>query len=381
MKVGNQHKTMNGTLSKRAKQSAANITEVNTAGGFAMARRVTEPRRRLPGGWQMQDVLWCYGDCMYADGKAILPDAHGICWHQGEGYYLRASGRESQFALGKPNLRPVEGLYGQAGKYGEHELRPGRHPGEAEAVGDFFGRVCTAFRETAGGYAGYHAMGMMFAYAARPEILAKYGTFPGLWLEGEAAAGKTRFAEWLMHLQGFRASAGIGLRCCDQAGLAQQLENYSSLALWGDEYRPGLGKAKDALIRASTKAGAKPRSAKGARRPIGTTLLMVGEAPPGAGMGSRFSSVHLSAAQRRGDHMNWMEATKDCFFVFWRLAMERREEFVALLACWLEAYLRTELPGMDARKKLARGIGYGGWKAMSSLIERGAFAEFMRVRQ
>lgn len=79
--------------------------------------------------------------------------------------------------------------------------------------------------------------------------------------------------------------------------------------------------------------------------------------------------------------MNWMEATKDCFFVFWRLAMERREEFVALLACWLEAYLRTELPGMDARKKLARGIGYGGWKAMSSLIERGAFAEFMRVRQ
>ena len=332
----------------------------------------------LPAGWRMEDVLWFYGDCVYAPGGvALLPDEEGIYWYDDEGYYPTALGREAMFAQGKPNLRTAEGLVRKepvAGSEQAYELKPGRKKGEEEVLREFFIEVCQAFYDTVGGYEGWLAMGMVFAYAAGPEIFAKYGLFPGLWVHGQAGGGKTMLTEWTMHLQAFLMSAGIGLLATTTTvGLQQQLENYSSLALWGDEYRQGrIKEEKESLIRDSFNRQQSVKwTVDGKPRQMRTTFAVSGESTASdAALRSRFAHVQVSKAKRRVERMGWMQANKQNFFVFWRLAMERREEFVGMLGRALEAWMAgPALAGMDEREKMVHGIGYASWKAMSYLLE------------
>ena len=238
------------------------INQVEFAGAMEVKRRAAtvaatgEPVKEspLPRGWKMRDTLWFYGDCVYAEGQVLQADDDGIYWYEGEGYYPTVMGREAEFAQGKPKLRPNEGLYRKALIAGEpqaYELRLGRPKDEAAVTREFFLAVVKAAYETVGGYDGWLAIGMMLAYAAGPEIFAKYALFPGHWVHGQAASGKTLWCEWLMHLLGFNISSGIGLLATTTTvGLQQQLENYSSLALWADEYRQGtIKEEKEALLR------------------------------------------------------------------------------------------------------------------------------------
>ena len=363
------------------------INQVESVGAFAVRRaamlgvRPPPPtpaaKGLLPKGWKMLDLLWFYGDCVYAHGAVLQPDGDGIYWHQEDGYYPTAGGREAEFAQRKPNMRPEEGLYRKPGELGtepSYEMKPGRPQDEGAVMREFFSETCRAFFDTVGGYDGWLAMGMVLAYAAGPEIFAKYGFFPGLWVHGQAGSGKTITVEWAMYLQGFAVSAGIGLLATTTTvGLQQQLENYSSLALWGDEYRQGkIKEEKESLIRDSFNRQQSVKwTVDGKPRQMRTTFLVSGESTASdAALRSRFAHVQVSKARRKIDHMPWMQANKGCFFVFWRAIMERREEFVGMLARGLEDWLASPaLAGMDEREKMVHGIGYASWRAANFLFE------------
>src|ERR1700744_4082105 len=94
-------------------------------------------------------------------------------------------------------------------------------------------------------------MGSIFAFSAAPEIFEKHRQFPGLWLHGQMSSGKTKVAEWLMHLAGYAlAQGGIGLMKATAVGLMQETENYSNQPLLVDEYRAGkIHESVEAVLR------------------------------------------------------------------------------------------------------------------------------------
>jgi len=357
------------------------INQVESVGAFVVKRPAVAPAQKkeaaasdLPAGWKMQEVLWFFGDCVYGPGgKALQADADGIYWYEGEGYYPTLMGREAQFVQGRPNMRPTEGLMRKGD--GAYEFKAGRTKSEEDILREFFVHVCTAFKDSVGGYEGWLAMGMILAYAAGPEIFAKYGLFPGLWVHGQASSGKTMFTEWLLHLQGFLMSAGMGLvsKTTTVVGMQQQLENYASMALWGDEYRQGkIAEDKESLIRDSyNRQQAVKWTIDGKPRQMNTTFTVSGESTSSdAALRSRFVHVQVSKARRVVEHLDWMQANKECFVVIWRALMERREEFVRLMARGLGDWLETTaLTGMDQREKMVHGIGYASWLAACFLFE------------
>ncbi len=344
--------------------------------------------------------LWFYGDCAYCDGQLLERDRDNLYTVDGEGYFLAERGRESEFALRQPMLRPGVQLgdlltRADLAEFSEppapksvaerKQTTPGPQDpktqktrvetvrdlfSETELLRAYFQEVSRRLVDTAGGYEAYLAMGAIFAYAAAPEIFAAYGLFPGLWVHGQMESGKTKFTEWLLHLAGFNVTAGISAMKSTTVGILQESQNYSNLPLWIDEYRNR--EVSDDKVGGFRDAYNRPPPVKwnpeGIQRKIKTAYVISGESTSSdAATRSRYPHVQISAARRKQNHLIWFTRHQKNFFVFWRLLMERRAEFVLGVFKYLKLFL-TGQHLLSEREKMVHGIDWAALRAMADLV-------------
>ena len=312
--------------------------------------------------------IWFFDDCAYANGTRLRSDGHGIYWHRGQGYYLACKGRESHFLQGRPAMLPdqsvAELLECSDWKNGVEDKT------SIGLLRAFFREICQRLTETLGGSEGLLTLGSMFAYAAAPEIFKQYGFFPGLFIHGQRGSGKTKLTSWLMAVWAFPMQSGISLteRTSTAVGMLQELENYSNLPVWFDEYRDHqIDPGKVSVIRNGfDRVGQAKWSQDGKQREIRTAPVVSGESTSSdAATRSRYPHVQVSAHQRIVNHLTWFTANRDNFFLLGRLLMEQRVEFVPMLLKFLDTWkAQPTLRDVDEREKMIHGIAYAAWMAM-----------------
>lgn len=363
------------------------INQVSSVGWF--------PVKNSAGKWKNADGvlegIWFCEDCAICGGEILLPDEDGIYWRDREGYYLGHRGREGKFLQGKPRMRPELKIgackLGLPSQVEEPEtqneskkknpkggtrpkIRP--VPSEMESYREFFEEICRKFYETIGGYEAWLCLGAMFAYGVAPEVFDEKHLFPGLWLHGQMGSGKTEFTGWLMHFWGFHPDKGGISMKATAVGLTIQSENYSNVPLWFDEYRKSnLNEDKEAVLRDSYNREVSPKwSPDGQQRSMKTSLVVSGEGTSSdAATRSRFPHAQVSAADRVENHLEWMNEHKEYFFLFARLLLLRRAEFVKLFRNRLGDWMgTTELRGVSEREKIVHGIDWAAFTAMTDLI-------------
>ena len=329
--------------------------------------------------WKIQDGIEFMGDCAYDRGKLVLQDKEGIYWVGGAGYYLSPKGRETPFCQGLPMMRPDYDLARRANGTWEVVKTEVRDL-KSELTAQFFSELCLRFYDAVASYEGYLAMGAMFAYSAAPEIYDQYGLFPGLWVHGQMSSGKTKVVEWLMRIRGFNRSQGVSLQEGTPVGLLCDNENYSNEPVWVDEYQPAQIKPeKEAILQDAYNRGVSSKwlPPDAVQRTMRTSFIVSGESTSSkAALRSRYAHIQVSAAKRKqhlGDkereHLEWMEASKEAFFVLGRFLHEHRAEFVGLVQDHLEEWLSSpQAQSLNEREKMVHGIDWASWQAMAGLI-------------
>jgi hypothetical protein len=370
------------------------MNEVNAMGWHPVKRFIGKTETwdsTTPG---LLSGIWFYGDCAYHEGKLLEKDRDNIYTVDGVGYFVSERGRESEYALGKPRLHPGVRLGDllTLSDIEEFKHKPAPLPaaqqtappkkgepmaslkfGEDELLKSYFEEVCHRLYETCGGYESHLAMGAVFAYAAAPEIFSAYGLFPGLFVHGQMSSGKTKFTEWLMHLVGFDShgmKAGISAIKSTAVGILQESQNYSNLCLWIDEFRQGqvtedkVGIFRDAFNRQPPVKW----NPEGIQRKIRTAYVISGESTSSdAATRSRYPHVQISASRRINNHLAWFTVQKKNLFVFQRVLMERRAEFVAGLFKYLKLWV-TKSGLTNEREKIVHGIDWAAWRALADLL-------------
>ncbi len=323
--------------------------------------------------------IWFCDECAIADGQVLRPDEDGIYWWQGEGYYLNTRGRESSFIQGRPKMWPGLVLTKQDNDWQltEPDTTKGGAQREARHLAEFYREVSAKLFDTFGGYEGWLAMGAMFAFAAGPEIFGRHGFFPGLFGHGQMGSGKTKSMELLMHLWGFERQSGIALLGKGTAvGLLQELENYSNLPLWADEFKAGqVDEGKEATLKDAYNRLSSPKwSPDGIQRKINTMFVVTGESTSSdPAMQSRYAHVLVSATKRLANHLEWLDRHKGKFFVFGRWLLMNREALVTRLHENLAEWMGGVSMGkMDDRQKLLHGIHWASFASVTSLIDEQA---------
>jgi len=242
-----------------------------------------------------------------------------------------------------------------------------------EMLRSHFREVCARFYDTLGGFEGYIGLGAMFAYAAAPELFAGCGFFPGLWIHGQMESGKTLVTEWLMACWGFRMSSGIGIIKATPVGLLQEAQNYSNLPIWLDEFRQAeVGTEKISILRdAYNRQPPAKWSVTGIQRRMKTMYVVSGESTSlDAAVRSRYTHIQVAAQRRLANHLAWFTAQKKNFFVFGRLLMERRGEFVKQVHFFIGQWLKNPLTAtLNEREKMGHGIHWASWMAMCALLQ------------
>jgi hypothetical protein len=335
------------------------------------------------------------GDSAFApDGTELIADEEGVYRLDGMGYLLGEKGRESKFLQGKPMMRPrfnaaTDALvdFGEAWPPSGPVVE-GRVPAptEAEVIGELFRQVCLRLNETIGGMEGMMMAGSLLAYAAAPEIFAKYQAFPGLWVHGEASSGKSTLIGWLMSLWGFNQHKGFGLLSnTSTVGLQMLLEQYSNLPVWLDEFRDfQVDPFKLGMIRSCCYRD-EPAKFK-VEREIRTAFIVSGESTTqDAATRGRFPHAQVATSRRQVNHMAWFQAHEKYFFLITREVLRRRAEFIGLVMGALERWMVD--PALDdevnERAKLIHGISAAAWYGTVGLLqshsaqEMGEFRRFM----
>ena len=337
----------------------------------------------------VQAGLWLFDECGFAsDGPIILPDEDGVIQYDGDIYVLARKGREADFAHGRPKMRPwltldesepwlkaMESV--EVVNLDKSEWEPAS--AAMPVLSGFFREACRRFFDTAGGLGGFLAVGSMLGYAAGPEFFQRYSCLPAIFIPGQMGSGKTFFCNWLMGIQGYQPEEGckgLGLGKGSRVtpvGLCQQLENYSSMALWFDEYRQyEISDEKVSIIRdAYDRQLAGKWTPDGVQRVIRTTPIVSGETDTSdAATRSRYTHLQISASQRLGNHVNWMRDNRQYFFFFWRHLMVHRPEFVrmvmTLAADWFTSAATKEIP---ERSRVTYSLAYAAFRAASVLFE------------
>jgi hypothetical protein len=328
--------------------------------------------------------LWFFGDCAYSSqGQLILPDSDDVIQFDGEIYILSRKGRESNFEHGRPQMRleldPLTVKWET--KDWEESARCTMELGLKEKdrtkiLSAFFQETCRRFHDTVGDMGGWLAVGTMLGYAAGPEFFEQQGKMPSIFMPGEMGSGKTVFANWLMGFHGFENTKGLGLgqgSRTSPVGLCQSLENYSSVAVWFDEYRQyEISPEKLSIIRDSyDRQLANKWSPDGKQRVIRTTPLVSGETDTSdAATRSRYVHQQISASQRIGNHMDWMQQHRRHFVFFWRHLMEHRPEFVKMVMSQVSNWFNgPETSSIPERSRVTYSLAYAAFVAASVLFE------------
>lgn len=352
------------------------------------------------GGGQPARGIWFYNGCAI-DGKGgpwLLPDADGIIWHEGLGYATSSKGRELDFAHGRPTMLLKRGEDNQAvvlpfepdkseWQPESHEIHGGGKSREA-LLGGFFREVCRRFYDTAGGPGGLMAVASVLGYAVGPEFFEQLGCLPSTFIPGEMGSGKTFFSNWLMGFQGYAPTKGLGLgkgSFVTVPGLCAQLENYSSLAVWFDEYREHeITPEKIAVIRAAyDRQLANKWTPDGVQRVIRTTPLISGETTTSdPATHSRYMQLQLSRQDRLADHLTWLRDNRGDFVRFWMYIMENRPLFIEMVmknvAGWFTSKATENMP---ERSRATYALAYGTFMALVGIFESHTLTEIESFKQ
>jgi hypothetical protein len=338
------------------------------------------------GGVETERGIWFYDECAYVDGELILPDEDGIFWHAGEGYAFARKGREAEFIHGRPRMRPeVKKL--KLDRTGWADAGKEKPPTE---TGGFFREVCRRFHDSAGGYEGWLAVGAVLAFAAAPEIFKRRKMFPGFWVSGQMGGGKTTFVSWLMSILGFTVESGLGLisKSVTAVGIMCQLENYSNLPVWLDEFRSAMitsdKESKEAILRDMyNRQLAAKWTPDGFQRTIRTAALVSGESTSGdAATRSRYPHILISEQRRLANHYEWMQRHQEWFFMFWRTIMERRAEFVEAVLAQIDFWMASgELEQVSSRDRITHAVAYAAFAAATVIFESHSAMEVSEFRK
>jgi hypothetical protein len=188
-------------------------------------------------------------------------------------------------------------------------------------------------------------------------------------------SGKTTLVSWILALQGFSKDAGFSLnsKSVTPVGMSMQLENYSNLALWFDEFRAAtVGEEKLAVVRDSyNRQAAVKWTHDGVNRVIRTAPLVSGESTTDdAAARSRYPHVQVSEGRRRANHLKWFDANKGNFFVFFREILRRREEFLKLVMAQMDAWSASEdTAKLPKREMSTHAVPYAAFRAVAVMFE------------
>ena len=390
--------------------SAGNIelqmlhSDVSSNAAYKVARLVEycgwhalrEGHRPALGG--LLNGIWFNDECGFTtDGKILIPDEDGVIQHAGEIFVLARKGREADFAHGRPKMRPRETMTGGEPWLNAMEtvitVKPDQTEWEETSRGlpvlsGFFREMCRRFHDTAGGPGGFLAVGSVLGYAAGPEFFEHYGCLPSIFTPGQMGSGKTFFCNWLMGIPGYQPTKGMGLGKGSRVtpvGLCQQLENYSSIPVWFDEYRQyEISDEKVSIIRDSyDRQLANKWTPDGVQRVIRTTPIVSGETDTSdAATRSRYTHLQLSASQRIGNHVDWMRDNRQYFFFIWRQLLTRRADFVEMVMRVATEWFKAEdTKGIPERSRVTYALAYAAFAAATVIFESHGPAEVEAYRK
>jgi hypothetical protein len=227
----------------------------------------------------------------------------------------------------------------------------------------------------------------VLGYLAAPELFAKQNNFPSVWISGQMGSGKSTFVGWLMSLAGFRVPSGMGLisKNVSAVGIACQLENYSNLPLWLDEFRQNqIPPEKEPLLRDSyNRQLAGKWTPDGIQRVIRTMPIVSGESTSSdAAMRSRYPQVLISEQRRLANHFEWMQAHHEFFFLIWRELLVRRREFVAYTLKQVDFWLgHPDLARVQDRVRVSHSVCYAAFTAAAAMLASHGGQELIEYRK
>ena len=331
--------------------------------------------------------LWFMDECVYTpEGETLMPDDDGIFWYDTEGYALSRKGRELDFIQGRPQMRPEVNVANVEFDTGDWDPMA-REIHRTNPLGGFFREVCRRFSDSAGGPEGWMSVGSILGFAAAPEVFARQGNFPSVWVAGQMGSGKTTYVAWLMSVCGFQLKSGMGLisKNVTAVGIACQLENYSNVPLWLDEFRQHqIAADKEPMLRDSYgRLLAGKWTPDGIQRAIRTMTVISGESTSSdAATRSRYPHVLLSESKRIGNHHGWMHSHQEFFALFFRELLIRRREFVALVLKQIDMWMaHPDLQAVSSRDRITHAVSYAAMAAASVLFESHDSGEITAFRR
>jgi hypothetical protein len=257
------------------------------------------------------------------------------------------------------------------------------HGGKPEdrVLADLFHEMCTDMFYTIGGYEAWLMLGLVFGYAAAPELL-KRGGHPSPWIFGKMSGGKTTIARWLMRIWGFKHLDGVTIDDrTTPVGMNRFLAQYSCLPVWFDEYRANHNDPqKEAVLRGAfdRNSGAKgladhsnrTRSAK-----IHTSPIVTGEGSSSdAATRSRYGHINVSERRRIGDGgARYERVQTECrfYYLIGHFLMSNRPKFVTnmLELCdnWMsDPKIRARI--VNERVRFVYGVAWSAFITLSRMF-------------
>ena len=323
-------------------------------------------------GYHAKSGLWFFGDCAFGpDGNVIEADQNNIFWHGGIGYQVDSSiiERGTTFEQGAPLMLSPHGA--------------GTHTDSKVDIEELFHGVCWDMFYTVGGYDAWLILGLVFAYAAAPELFARFGGHPSVWLAGITSEGKTTIARWLMRVWGFKHLTGIRInKGTTYVAMNRNLAQYSCLPVWFDEYRKAeIDPDKEAVLRGafdrnSASKGLMDHSNRTRSARMFTTPIVSGESSSSdSATRSRYANIVVSKHRRIGDGVARMyKVINDArhYYLIGRRLMESRPKFVEQLTEQITEFMADanvvkELP--NDRMRFVYAAGYCAFRCTSDLIK------------
>jgi hypothetical protein len=337
-------------------------------------------------GRDVLEGLWVLKGCMITEGKLFRPDDDGVYFHRDVGYVLGKNGRELEYAQGKPDFLPdltIDRVQFDRSDWEQPVSDSQEQPTSNDLfesgnlIGSFHREICRRMYDTAGGYPGWLGVASMLGFVAQPEIFAHYKSFSAPWVTGQFQSGKTTFAGWLMAFWGLpHLTGGMALlsKQTTAVGIMCQLENYSCVPLWLDEYRylDLKGSDKEPILRDAycRQIGSK-WTPDGKQRQIQTMVMVSGESTSGDGATrSRYPHILIAEEQRKANHFQWLNDHREYFCLITRELLLRRHEFVPLVMAELGAWMEDEaMNKVPARNKLAHAVAWAAFAATARLLQ------------
>lgn len=323
-------------------------------------------------GWHAEAKAWFAGDC------AI--DAEGIHRLNRHEYFHLKSGK---WQVGKVDREGTDWF----------QVAPEWHPevsGDPERIAWLLSEFVEQLHLAIGDSHAFLALGIVFAYAAAPEIFEAYHCFPGLWIHGEASQGKTTIARWLMRLCGFPfvgRHGGVSLESSSGAGGALVMQQYSNLPVWFEEAQTDTrGELLRLLKDTFNRIGGAKRLSTGMRQ-ILTAPIVIGQATSNDhATRTRYPHILVAASRRlpKGRtlwdtaELSDDEAKKlqernyqyveenllgDLYLVF-RHVLLNRATFVKQVLSIIRDWVNSEsMQSVEKRTATVRGIALAGFAA------------------